>query len=82
MDKATKTTNKQIIAKYANSTEIKNPDRNIKVVFIYEGFEPFAHIAWMEMMDIAQGHGMKICDIIVQPASHSVMDSNSNKRKS
>ena len=72
MDKATKATNEQIKAKYANSPEIKNPDRSLKVVFIYEGFEPYAHIAWMEMIDIAQSHGMKISDIIVQPALNKV----------
>lgn len=82
MDKATKATNEQIKAKYANSEEIKNPNRGLKVVFIYEGFEPFAHIAWMEMMDIAQGHGMKICDIIVQPSLHKVMERKDPKKKS
>jgi hypothetical protein len=43
-----------------------DPKNAIKVVIIIEGYDLNANCAWPEMVDIAQGYGMKICDIIIE----------------
>jgi hypothetical protein len=51
---------------YAPGAEELDPKNSIKVVIIFEGFAPNAGCAWSEMMEIAQGYGMNICDLIIQ----------------
>ena len=43
-----------------------DPKNSIKIAIIFEGFAPNASCAWPEMVEIAEGYGMKICDIIVE----------------
>jgi hypothetical protein len=61
---------KEIIARiekdFAPGPEELDPKNAIKVVIIIEGFAPNANCAWPEMVEIAQGYGMKICDIIIE----------------
>ena len=51
---------------YQRSPEELDPKNSIKIAIIIEGFAPNANCAWPEMVEIAEGYGMKICDIIVE----------------
>lgn len=50
----------------APGPEELDPKNAIKVVIVFEGFAPNAGCAWPEMVEIAEGYGMKICDIIIE----------------
>jgi len=50
----------------APGPEELDPKNAIKVVIIFEGFAPNANCAWPEMVEIADGYGMKVCDIIIE----------------
>jgi hypothetical protein len=59
--------------RYAPSPEELDSKNSIKIVLIFEGFAPNANQAGIEMIQIAEGYGMIICDIITQPYKCDVM---------